>query len=635
MSGREKKAKSTGVTFRLNEPGMGEYERAGLAGLCLSLTAATAWEKQRQRWPLPMIVEKSLDRLRETISNLDAPDFPFVEDGLGICLEWCEGNEKAALEAVVKWAWQVHDGVLFLPGVHRKREHLDCYHLRLHVHNGLLETFFQHGKVLKRAKSNDREKRVVRFDEEKTFLVSYCPILLNAKLPQHDKIPSRGVCGDNLSPSMASWIYPGSAPRFLNRAAGVRQENNWCGPARLAYLMLFAPIACHYVKLPHTNANNWAYMVPSVENLREYQREFLRRNMVNLGNWPFYGEVSGLEDAALRYAMRNNPHGRAMMIVMGKASYYRKDQKTRKNLWRDIAVADDMPTAFRRYDIFNRAFPAGNMARPTREPKAEESDQKGNHFIALPNCRERITANILRGDPWYADLAYIPFWQRDRIENDCQNVRKHGLRAAGLSLPWVSSEQEKASISPERLWFLKLHYCERKQLMSIANENDLWDDPQEKNMLDAFRGAFRRLLNREDAALRRGGSRALSKRWDNTADRWHRRLLHAKTKLLLATVVHELLAQAARSPDLRDGNLVEPGGPAFLLSRISEDESDESRRTRNDAFQAEFRRMVNDPSDWKKVRDLALLALTTFTDSRLGSGKDNQSTEGNGKETGQ
>ena len=61
MSGKGKKAKSTGVTFRLNEPGMGEHERVGLAGLCLSLTAATAWEKQRRIWPLPMIVEKSLE----------------------------------------------------------------------------------------------------------------------------------------------------------------------------------------------------------------------------------------------------------------------------------------------------------------------------------------------------------------------------------------------------------------------------------------------------------------------------------------------------------------------------------------------------------------------------------------------
>ena len=442
---------------------------------------------------------------------------------------------------------------------------------------------------------------------------------------------------------MSSWIYPGSEPRFNNNPTSIQRETGWRGPARFAYLMLFAPIACHYIRLPRSNADNWAYMIPSVENLRGYQtrptrpcptkrgyqRDFLRRNMVNFGNWPFYGEVAGLEDAALRYATRNNASDQSVTVVMGKASFYHAQQKTRKNLWREIIISDEMSMAFRRYDIFNRVFPAGNMARPTREPKPEESNQKGNHFIALPNCRERITANILRGDPWYADLAYIPFWQRDRIENDCQNVRKHGLRAAGLSLPWVSSEQEKASISPERLWFLKLHYFERKQLMSIANEKEVWDDLLEKDMLDAFRRAFRRLLNREAKGLERGGSRDLSKRWDNTADKWHRRLLHAKTKLLLSTVIHELLAQAARSPNPR-GDM---GGPAFLLPKASEDESDESRRVRNDAFQAEFRRMVNHPSDWKKVRDLALLALTTFADSRLGSSKDNQSTEGNRKET--
>lgn len=613
MNGKGKRAKSTGVTFRLNEPGMGEHERAGLAGLCLSLTAATAWEKQRQRWPLPKTVEKSLDSLRDMISNLD---IPFVEDGLGICLEWSEGNEMPALEAVVKWAWQVHGGVIFLPGVHRKREHLDCDHLRLHVHNGLLGTFFQFPRTIKKEK--DPERKVVRFDEEKTFSVSYRRISSDAKLPQHKAVPPKGISGTDTVKAMSSWIYPGSEPRFNNNPAGIQRETGWRGPARFAYLMLFAPIACHYIKLPRSNTDNWAYMVPGVENLRGYQRDFLRRNLVNFGNWPFYGEVSGLEDAALRYATRNSKSNRSVTVVMGKASFYHAQQKTRNNLWRELTTSDDTSMAFRRYDIFNRVFPAGNMARPTREPKPEESNQKGSHFIALPNCRERITANILRGDPWYADLAYIPFWQRDHVESDCQSVRERGLPAVGLDLPWKSGDQEKASISPERLWFLKLHHFERKQLMLIANENDLWDDPQEKDMLDTFRGAFRRLLNREDAALGRGGSRDLSKRWDNTADRWHRRLLHAKTKLLLATVVHELLAQAARSPSLRDGNLVEPGGPAFLLSRISEDESDESRRMRNYAFQAEFRRMVNHPSDWKKVRDLALLALTTFTDSRLG-----------------
>ena len=149
--------------------------------------------------------------------------------------------------------------------------------------------------------------------------------------------------------------------------------------------------------------------------------------------------------------------------------------------------------------------------------------------------------------------------------------------------------------------------------MSIAKDDRMWDDKDEKQMLDAFRQAFRRLLNREVSALERGGDRNLTKRWDNTADKWHRRLLHAKTRSLLSVAVHELVAEAARSPDRNSRS----GGPAFLLPKISEDETPEAWHARNDSFHAAFRRKVNHPGEWKKVRDIALLALATFTDKRL------------------
>jgi hypothetical protein len=45
--------------------------------------------------------------------------------------------------------------------------------------------------------------------------------------------------------------------------------------------------------------------------------------------------------------------------------------------------------------------------------------------------------------------------------------------------------------------------------------------------------------------------------------------------------------------------------------------------------------MLNHPSDWKKIRDLALLALTTFSDSRLGQRKDEQPAGDHGKEANQ
>ena len=50
---------------------------------------------------------------------------------------------------------------------------------------------------------------------------------------------------------------------------------------------------------------------------------------------------------------------------------------------------------------------------------------------------------------------------------------------------------------------------------------------------------------------------------------------------------------------------------------MNDGEGTEEWRARNDAFHAEFRRIVNHPTEWKKVRDLALLALTTLADKRL------------------
>lgn len=568
---------SAGITFRLNEPGMGEYVRAGLAGLYLSLTAARVWLRQRSAWPLPRSVAERLDDLHEHLTNHEVPDFPLADDGYGVRLEWRAGTEIAALKSIVNWAWQIHDGVLFLPGVHRKRQHLDCYYLRLHHHAGLLSTFFQHPRTIKRM---DPERKVERYDEEKTFTVPYQPISPDAQLPQSKKVPQHGVCNDLLvAEPIEHWIYPGSEPRY--------QETKWQGPARMAYLMLFAPIACHFIKLPGSivkgnSKDNWAYIVPHVGSIRCFHGDFLRRNMVELSNWPFYGEVAGLEDAGLRYAVRHKGGNESITVVMGNATYNPR-QKTRKNLWRDLAITNDMSTAFYRYDVFNRAFPvSSNMVRSTGSKNDEDSAKQGSHRVVLPSSRERITANLLHGHPWYSDLAYIPFWQRDRMEQE--------------------RKRNKDSISISKLWFDKLRRYEGPQLRSLIGEDRMWNDPFEKDMLDVFTQALRRLLNREAKALERGGSRELFKRWDITRDRWHRRLLNAKTRLLLSSAVHELLALAACSP---------AGGPVIFP---------------NDAH-AEMRRMLNHSMEWKKIRDLALLAMATFADHRLRPSKDEAVTD--------
>lgn len=121
--------------------------------------------------------------------------------------------------------------------------------------------------------------------------------------------------------------------------------------------------------------------------------------------------------------------------------------------------------------------------------------------------------------------------------------------------------------------------------MALAEE-DMWDSAQEKALLDILHASLRKLLDKEEAALSRGGTRKLRDRWDDRVERIRRALMHTKTRILARKVIAELLAEAGGSKAL-----TEQSGTVWGY--------------------------LNDPYDWQKARDLALLALVTFTDGRL------------------
>lgn len=588
MAKRQQKVKSTGITFALNDPGMGEYERAGLAGLYMSLTAADAWVKDN----LPSSVKTQAQELKDLIC------WHLGENGISLCLEW--KDEDKALTALVKWAWQVRDGIFFLPAIHRKREHLDNYYLRVHAHSGLLNTFFQHPGTIKKARSgkkNNNENKIEEFDEFQTFSVSYRAIAPDAELPQHKKSRfNQGINGNTVVYPKAAWIYPGSEPRFNNNPLKIRKEKTWGARSRLTYLTLFTPLACHYVHLP----KNWAFIVPQVSDLDTFQRYFVRC-LTNHSNWPFNDAVAGMEDAVLRYAVSTNlwrfvrqgEVANVLVVVMGYAGYYHNQQKTRKNFLR----VQINPAAYIRYAVFNRIYPAGNTIRKRREENNEDREERANRYIRLPSSRERITANILANVWWYRELASVPFWQRDQITEE----RKR------------SSESD----SPERLWFLKLHQYERSQLMELSSEERMWDSLEEKRLLDILRNrVLRRFLNEEEFAARsRGGSRSLAQRWDDVIAGWHRRLMRAKTRPLFRSVIHEFLVTAQRRSRRWDNDKKQEtpvSGTVFPSAR------------EDTAFHAWFWREVNDVHGWQRIRDLALLALITFTDGRLAANQNQE-----------
>ena len=588
MAGRKQKVKSAGITFSLSDPCMGEYERVGLAGLYMSLTAVDCWANDSLPSPVKTQAQELKDLIRWRLGG----------DSISLHLEW--DDEDKALSSLVKWAWQVKEGVFFLPAIHRKREYLDNYYLRVHAHNGLLSTFFQFGNTIKKEK--EAVKKIEEFEEAQTFYVRYRAIKSDAELPQHKKSTFRnGINSHSFTKDISSWIYPGSEPRFNNLPLGIRQEKNWRAVPRSTYLMLFAPLTCYYIHLPWTKTKkrrteNWAFIIPQVRSLKDFHRLFLRC-LSNHSNWPFNDTVAGMEDAVLKYAASTDlrrfiPRGEianVLIVAMGNAGYYGDQQKTRKNFLR-VQINPGACT-YIRYAVFNRIYPIGNTIRK----RPENSEEQANSYIRLPISRERITANILADAPWYRDLAFVPFWQRDQITEKCKN----------------SSEP----VSPEQCWFSDLREFERRQLMELSNEERMWDSPEEKRFLEILRDrVLRRFLNEEEFAARsRGGSRSLTERWDDVIAGWHRRFTRAKTRPLFRAIIHEFLVAAQRRTRKWDngdnGKKQETRVSGTIFPSAKDDR----------VFHAWFWRKVNDPHEWQRIRDLALLALVTFTDGRLGT----------------
>ena len=606
----KRKVKSTGITFALNDPGMGEYERAGLAGLYMSLTAAQAWAKDS----LPSTVKDQAKELNGLIK------WCLGEDKISLSLEWKDEDE--ALTALAKWAWQVKDGVFFLPAIHRKREHLDNYYLRLPTHEGILNTFIQHNNTLHRKRDVKEES----LDEDQNFQVGYPKIPDNYErkgrvktngLPQIkliQEIVKKGITS-RASIKESSWIYPGAAVRY-------RTDKKWHTNAEKGFLLIFTPLVCHYVHLPDSwlkdkKANrlvrkpNKAVLLISLESFPDAEKSLLHSFPSTKRDAFLESRVAGLDDAVLKYAskiqIRTRPKhqnkSEVIAVTMGKVAYY-ANQTVRKNFarFRFSEVSLD------RYAAFDRLYQATRIKRKTKrtdghEPRLEDS-------IVIPSARERITANILSERPWYQELMFIPFWQKGQITEDCKKARDRGLSVLGIRLPGLKSDKKGDSVSPERLWFLKLHQFERSQLMELSNEERMWDSPEEKRLLETLRyPVLWRLLNEEECAVgNRGGSRSLAERWDDTVEKWHRRFLRAKTRPLFRAVIHELLSTAQRRTRKWDKDKKQISRIGGIVFPSAKDDG---------TFHVWFWHEVNDPHGWQRIRDLVLLALVTFTDGRL------------------
>jgi CRISPR-associated protein Cas8a1/Csx13 len=556
---------TSSIEWSLTDDGMGILERAGLAGIYLSLKAAEEWADQGDG--------QAIDLQRNLKWKLSQQS---------VRLEW-KGKDLSILKKLVEWAWQVLDGIYYLPGMHRTRDEKEHFWIRLDTHSGLLHTFFQHNRVMPREKS---ESTLVNLDENDALPITFQRLKgIPCQIKKIRQVLGKGI-NTNKPITLPSWVYPGAARRFGTLAKG---ETDWQGIPKFGFILLFAPIGCVYYQLPGTRGktsqrvllSNWVFLFPDIRNLETFSSRFQRiREQTPIALLRV--KVQGLGDAGLRFASAYVGHEiekrvdveKIYAAAMGHVTYY-QGQSVRK---RTLEITPSW-SSIKRYLKLMKHMP--NSFRKLAEENAGKDDEKkGSHWIYQPTARGRISENLVKEFPWYLDLMDPPNWQLDKLENQ-RKMREN-------------------PISIEHLWFTNLQR-EWRELMELVKEDSMWDSPEEKNFVSIFHGALRRLLDREERSLSRGGSRNLFDRWEDRVETIRRELMHAKTLPLTRKFIVEFLAESGGNKDLTE-------------NRIS------------------IWQFINHPSDWKKVRDLALLALVTFTDGRLGRREDLNQSHNNGGE---
>ncbi|MFW6106786.1 MAG: type I-MYXAN CRISPR-associated Cas8a1/Cmx1, partial [bacterium] len=491
-----------GLTWRLSDPGMGLLERAGLAALYMTLRAAEELKEDLS----PLVWDES-DMTSESVTVHFSTDL------------------KTALTRLFQWAWQVHDGVLYLPAVHRDERVRDNSFIRVAMHNGITRTFLQHPRVQPKG---EFVQQVVQLDEDRQITVSYQCIEPGKLKPVSDLerggfFTRKGEFGQ-AEVSLSGWVFPGIAPRYGSEVA-------WRGPAPLGLLPMLAPIACLYQQL-HSERGTWLFVVPDVRNIEEFDAI---RISPTLGLDPTYTDVASLSDAGLRFLAEYTSHparrglgGGCRVVAMGKVGYYRS-QSVRKGV-----VDVDVTTAARaihRYRILHSVM--GNRwvkrkvqmgpesgTRTTKRKKEPQSPQS-SHFVSVPSARGRIAENLVGGQPWYTDLVEPLPWDRDALD------RQH---------------KSTSGISVERIWFNNLLY-QRGSLMELVKEEDMWDRPEERLFVEAFWQILAALYRREGDAVQRGGSRTYVDRIEDLNEDVRRSLTRAKTRPLLRETIADLFAR--------------------------------------------------------------------------------------------
>lgn len=486
----------TQLQFHLADPGLTLLHRAGLAGLWMTL--------QQLDQEIPV------DRRPGSLSWELAPR--------QIQLSW-QGEDFRVIDWLLKESFQLKDGIIALRGMNNQHLRKDS---QVIIHQGILGTFLQHGKS--RTILDERTLSLM-LDEDKP------PIILRYKALEsysHQNF-AKDLC-DNKGQwlkkpiKIAGWLNPGAVVRHQAFTADTGFEEL----PEMAFILLYAPVACHYYLLRsrlRDQRAQYALVIPEVTDLAEYA-DYRQQIRINFRDF----HASGLGDAGLKFLTlqeisedaRRMRVPRCQVLTLGTVTWS-SQQKTRTDLY----TVEASYRTCRNYRICREQMSEKIMVKN----KAEEGS-----FIVTSFARELIAENLARNRDWYAGFG-----------------------------DWINSNER----------FQQLTY-ERGGLYQMVVQAEM--DPRERWFVEACHEAIRFTYGRLAERTKDRGELA---NFDRENVRIRTGLTRCKNAETFREFITDFWSRAGRLPTLQE-------------------------------HWDELMAFVMDPKQWRKARDLALVALASY-----------------------
>ena len=428
------------LTCDLFAPGMTPLHRAGLGGLA-----------------------STLRRIDKSLPETEHPQGQWTIDERSVTLSWEEAGAKPFFNRLFDFAFQIQEGMIFLPGQYR--EIAPPLEVRAALHEGLLLSFYDH-----RPTSRGSEALIENTYEVDDKPVPYRYIPLSWYKHQNTQGRGKGKDGSALIVDslrkpigLTRALFPGAIQRHAALSASQMTQS-----AELVLPLLFAPVGTMALKAGGKKVNDRgrrkfkpgaALLIPDLSTLSGV--EYLLPTVIprNARDCQIANEADAVLQAELRLRTRNllDPQTLTALRCVWCCP----------TDWNSRLQPPSTVTEVR-INTEDSALDQFEIAKAVLTPPSPRQNKEGEYFWPKSYARPFIAENLASGRLWYAGFTRLMTAKDETMKKpkpirDFLKFERGGLHKMTENIHWDHPGEE--------VIVRAVHEAMRCQYGRIAAEN--------------------------------------------------------------------------------------------------------------------------------------------------------------------